>query len=114
MQPISAGSNVNKYIEIKSKDFWFKVVEFLQQNWALIEEQRGGGCIVYFVHDASGVFDQISFSSVSEAKKALRLNGFIRFADDTEAQSVIAPPEPPYFKTEHPNGAIYSSGRYWS
>jgi hypothetical protein len=110
---ITINSNRNKHIEIKSKDFWFKVVEFLQQNWALIEEQPPTGCIVYFIHDASGVFDRISFASVSEAKKALRLNGFIRFADDKEAQSVLVAPAPPYFETEHPNGSIYSSGRFW-
>jgi hypothetical protein len=25
-------------LEIPSRDFWFKIVDFLQQNWALIEK----------------------------------------------------------------------------
>ncbi len=34
-------------VEIKSQDYWFKIVEFLQQNWALIDE-TAGGCTVFF------------------------------------------------------------------
>jgi hypothetical protein len=100
-------------MEIKSTDFWFKIIEFLQQNWALIEEQPDSGCIVYFIHDASGVFDRMSFKTIAEAKTALYRNGFTRLADDKVAQSGLASPVPPYFETEHPNGSIYSSGRYW-
>jgi hypothetical protein len=44
----------------------------LQQNWALIEAQ-GSGCVVYFISDTSGVFDQIEFRTVDDAKKQLRL-----------------------------------------
>jgi hypothetical protein len=29
-------------VQIKSRDYWFKVVDFLQQNWALIDEQEDG------------------------------------------------------------------------
>jgi hypothetical protein len=29
--------------EIRSHDYWFKIVEFLQQNWALIDECAGPG-----------------------------------------------------------------------
>ena len=101
-------------MEIKSKDYWFKVVEMLQQNWALIDKtDSSSGCIVYFVHDASGVFDRIQFSSEEEAFHALKRNGFARFSEDDEAHKLIAPPQPPFFETQHPNGPIYSSGRYW-
>ena len=27
----------DKPVEIRSRDYWFKVVEFLQQNWVLID-----------------------------------------------------------------------------
>jgi len=27
----------DKPVEIRSRDYWFKIVEFLQQNWALID-----------------------------------------------------------------------------
>lgn len=103
-------------VEIKSTDYWFKVVEMLQQNWALIDKTSiPCGCVVYFIHDLSGVFDRIQFSSEEEAFQALKRNGFARFSEDDgdEVKKFIAPPQPPFFKTQHPNGPIYSSGRYW-
>ena len=99
-------------VDIRSRDYWFKIVEFLQQNWALIDETTNG-CIVFFFGDTSGVFDRLSFSSISEAEKALRKNGFGRFAEDKEAQGFIAIPQPPFHDRPHPNGLIYSSGRFW-
>jgi hypothetical protein len=35
-----------------------KVVEMLQQNWALIEDEVAGAVRVYFISDTSGVFDE--------------------------------------------------------
>ena len=35
-------------ISITSRDYWFKVVGMLQQNWALIENVSADGCRVYF------------------------------------------------------------------
>ena len=45
---------MNQTININSRDYWFKVVDMLQQNWALIDadEER---CIVYFIGDALGI-----------------------------------------------------------
>jgi hypothetical protein len=98
---------------IVSRDFWFKIVEFLQQNWALIDA-RENGAVVWFVDDGGGVFDRLDFNSEAEAKTALRRNGFVRFADDGKAQDFIAPPREPFRYREHINGPIYSSGRYWN
>ena len=89
-------------VDIAGKDFWFKIVDFLQQNWALIEKD-----------DGSGVFDQIKYATSQEAERALRRNGFEQYAKDPKAQGFIFPPGPPYFKDRHPNGNIYSSGRFW-
>jgi hypothetical protein len=101
-------------IAISSKDFWFKIVEFLQQNWALIEKDaESESCIVYFIHDGSGVFDQIQYPTIEEAEKSLRRNGFERYDKDPKAQGFIFPPRQPYFKDNHPNGNIYSSGKFW-
>lgn len=105
---------MEKIIEISSKDYWFKVVEMLQQNWALIDKLPDSiGCTVYFIHDASGVFDQMQFNSEEEAHQALTRNGFARFAEDLSAHKFIAPPLPPFTEANHPNGPIYSSGRFW-
>ena len=100
-------------VEIVSRDYWFKIVEFLQQNWALIDSNPDGVCKVFFFGDTSKVFDRLSFLSVAEAENALRRNGFARFADDKESQEFIAIPEEPFREEQHPNGPIYSSGRFW-
>ena len=104
----------DKQILIHSQDYWFKIVEFLQQNWALIDrDTRGDGYIVYFISDSSGVFDQMRFSELSKAELALKKNGFNKFAEDKDAQKFIASPRPPFFEDFHPNGPIYSSGKFW-
>jgi hypothetical protein len=103
----------DQIVEIKSRDYWFKIVEMLQQNWALVDELRDGSCMVFFMHDASGVFDQMEFQSKQEAFRQLKNNGFSRFDEDKEVCQFIAPPKPPFRIDAHPKGAIYSSGRYW-
>ncbi len=100
-------------IKITSRDYWFKVVDFLQQNWALIDEDKSGAAIVYFFGDTSGVFDQMSFTSKTEAETALRRNGFTLYDEDVKAQEFIAKPNPPFHSANHPNGLIYSSGKFW-
>lgn len=99
-------------IETQSRDYWFKVVDFLQQNWALIDPAEHG-TVVWFFGDTAGVFDELRFESEAAALKALNRNGFKRFSDDQEAQKFIAIPEGPFRRRSHPNGPIYSSGRYW-
>ena len=99
-------------VEIKSRDYWFKIVEFLQQNWAVIENTEHAA-VVWFFSDTSGVFDQLTFATAVEAKHALQRNGFRRFADDPKSQEFIAAPAPPFYRSTHPNGPIYSSGRFW-
>ena len=101
-------------VEIRSRDYWFKIVEMLQQNWALIDIDPSGSCRVYFVHDGSGVFDEMHFISEQEAQIQLKQNGFRRYDEDNKAQELIGAPKPPFYKDSHPNGPIYSSSRYWS
>lgn len=101
-------------IEINNRDYWFKVVDFLQQNWALIElSDDDSTATVVFINDASGVFDRMSFTTISEAKEGLLKNGFKLLSEDLEAQKFIAAPEVPFKETHHPNGPIYSSGKFW-
>ena len=103
---------MSENVPIQSRDYWFKVVEMLQQNWALIETTSQGVTVV-FVTDASGVFDEMTFESSSSAEAALRLNGFGRFEEDQRAASFLRCPQPPFTRQPHPNGPIYSSGRFW-
>jgi hypothetical protein len=104
---------VSESLPIQSRDFWVKVVEMLQQNWALIEPE-GDQVTVYFLHDLGGVFDEIPYGSLREAQTALRLNGFRRFDEDPSYAEIFARPEPPFRRVEHPSGRIYSSGQFWS
>ena len=103
---------MNESISIQSTDYWFKVIEMLQQNWALIEP-REQGVTVFFVNETSGVFDEMTFESSASADTALRLNGFRRFAEDERAATFLHRPQPPFTRRPHPNGPIYSSGRFW-
>jgi hypothetical protein len=100
-------------INIKSRDYWFKVVGMLQQNWALIEAISAGCPRVYFFGDTSGVFDELEFASAASAGEALRRNGFARYDEDPEVQRFIARPKPPFTRQQHPSGPIYSSGQHW-
>jgi hypothetical protein len=103
----------NQIVDILGRDYWFKVIEMLQQNWALIDEREDDSCLVFFLHDGSGVFDTMEFPSLQEAQEQLTHNGFSRYAEDEEAQKFIGVPKPPFHRDVHPNGSIYSSGRYW-
>ena len=100
-------------LEIRSSKYWYKVVDMLQQNWALVEGPEGGKVTAYFITDTSGVFDMMSFPTLESAHSGLRRNGFQRLDEDASAQSFLTPPPPPFRLTKHPNGAIYSSGEFW-
>lgn len=99
-------------IEIRGTDYWFKVVGFLQQNWALVDVGAGGATI-WFLGDTSGVFDQIQVRDQEEAAAALVRNGFRKYSDDPQARGMFGAPAPPFRRAEHPHGPIYSSGQFW-
>ena len=102
----------DEIVQIESQDFWIKIVGMLQQNWAVIETNNEH-VQVYFMSDRSGVFDVMEFDSEDDASKGLALNGFVRFAEDKEYEKFHDLPQPPYHKDTHPNGPIYSSGKFW-
>jgi hypothetical protein len=101
-------------ISISSRVFYFKVVDMLQHNWALIDPLPDGGVIVWFVGDGSGVFDELRFPTHEKAHEALYHNSFALLNLDAQAQRLLAPPLPPYVRRPHPSGPIYSSGRFWA
>ena len=100
-------------IEIISREYWFKIVDMAQHNWAIVDKALPNKWITYFIHDGSGVFDRMKFSSRKETEQGLRRNGFALFDENKEAQEFITVPKPPFYGDEHPNGPIYSSGRFW-
>jgi hypothetical protein len=104
--------NYDNAVSIDSRDYWFKIVDFLQHNWALIDE-TASGTTIWFVGDTSGVFDKNGCSSAHDAEAALISNGFRRFTDNARASEIMIPPVEPFRRQMHPNGPIYSSGRFW-
>jgi len=46
-------------IAIKSRDYWFKVLGMLSQNWALIDEQEGKFKVL-FINDHSNIFENLN------------------------------------------------------
>ena len=103
---------VSEPSSISAADLWVKIVEMLQQNWAAIEPD--GDCVrLSFISDTGGVFDQMMFRSKGEAVQALRRNGLRRFDEEPDLQKFLTPPRPPFRSGSHPNGPIYSSGRFW-
>ena len=106
--------NTKIEVQITSRDYWVKVVEFLQQNWALVDPNNEGGFTVYFLSDVGGVFDELNFNSIEEAESALIRNGFSRYEDDKKLQEFLCKPTKyPLHIFPHPNGPIYSSGDFW-
>jgi hypothetical protein len=84
-------------VNIQSRDYWFKVVEMLQQNWALIDAFADSTTVcVFFFGDTGCVFDGLTFPTRREAEHALRRNGFRRYEEDIEAQNFFAKPSPSF------------------
>jgi hypothetical protein len=48
-------------VRIVSRDYWFKIIEMLQQNWALVDTIEGGA-VIWFFGDTSKVFDEMMFT----------------------------------------------------
>ena len=95
-----------------AKNPWFKIVDFLQQDWAVIIDDEESALVVFY-GDTCGVFDEISFASEDEATEALIRNGFAKYIEDGEAPGFISLPRGKFHEQEHPDGRIYSSGRVW-
>ncbi len=103
----------NNNISIRSRDFWFKVVQMGQQNWALVDTFSKGQATIYFLSDLGEVFDKLSSASLELAHQELLANGFARYANDERVKELLLPPGEPFAEGSHPNGPIYSSGRFW-
>lgn len=102
----------DKILNVESSSFWFKIVEMLQHNWAVILPKDGGIEVVFF-GDTSYIFDRMQFADAYDAERALRRNGFAIFEDDPEAQSFIAKPEVLLKDDPIDHRPIYSSGQFW-
>jgi len=102
----------DRFPAVEGGSLWVKIIEMLQQNWAIITG-RDTDVKVLFFDDRSRVFDQMTFQSEGAAIEGLIRNGFVRFEDEPEIQEFVSPPQDELTSGRHPNGPIYSSGRYW-
>ena len=80
--------------EIKSREWWIKILGMLEHNWALVEQQDDSSVVVYFFHDCGvtkssipgylyrqlkgrcAIIDSLTFKSVLDAEEGLTKNGF--------------------------------------
>lgn len=100
-----------KKIDIRSKDFWVNIVDFLQQYWALIEHADDSKQVtVYFIHEGSGVFANMKFDNNDIAEKALMQNGFKKYSDPYENyQEFLVPPKAPFHTVKYKAGQTMAS-----
>ena len=115
--------------EIRSRDWWVKILGMLSHNWALIEE-TSTGATVYFFHDGGttkgfdarfkfhqldnrvAVVDSLDFESSEEAEHALMRNGF-DLLEETPGPWVGMQPEGNYYDARATEPGVYSKGEYW-
>jgi len=106
-------------IEINNEDYLYKIVGFLNANWAFIQPENTvtGECTVKFVDNACTLFDELKFKSKEEAHSALKRNGFMNdkeYIGKYMSNDPLPKPLPPYHDMMHiEDKLIYSSGRYW-
>jgi type I restriction enzyme M protein len=99
--------------QVKIPVFWVKVVGFLQQNWAIIQERDGITAILFF-DDLGRVFDELDFQNQQQAVDGLKRNGFSRYGDAQDnIRDYVSQPEWPLHH-DVALRAIYSSGEFWN
>ncbi len=97
----------DKSVNIKSRDFWVNIVDFLQQYWALVEKDvETNKANVFFIHEGSGVFARMEFDTIEIAQKALLQNGFKKYSDPLENYSeFLTPPKEPFYMLNRSSGS---------
>jgi hypothetical protein len=115
---------------IASKNWWFKPVGMLVQNWALIEKNTNGTATVFFFHDLGttkntiseyryyqlkgrcAVVDSLDFEDEELAAFELKFNGFQELSKKPGPWDGSEPLGTFYDARETEEG-VYSRGGYW-
>jgi ADP-ribosylglycohydrolase len=99
-------------------ELWVKVVEFMQQNWAVLQaDTPSESARIWFIDDGLSVFDYIDYESHATARRALRLNGFELY--DASEHDWLESRLPEHLGPGHTPELrwsprrIYSSGKHW-
>jgi len=93
---------------IESRDYWVRVVDFLQIHWALIEREGPKKSKIYFLTEVSGIFDEVVCHSTAAAEALLESNEFSRFSENVSV-SMFDPPPPPFWRREDGFGGVYTA-----
>jgi len=122
--------NGPKLIEIKSRDWWFKVTGMLCQNWALIELHEDNAATVFFFYDQGitensvpnfnyallegrcAVIDSLEFDSVDEAVYGLDRNSFSRL-EEKPGPWDGSEPIGNFYDARASEHGIYSRAEFW-
>ena len=93
-------------------DWYVKLVEMLQQNWAIIK--LGETTQIIFVNDPGDVFDIIEVKDQETAHDKLMQNGFDKFSSPSWKRPLDEILTPPFKVVDTgERRKIYSSGKYW-
>ena len=109
-----ATPDLGQVIDLGQSGRWIKIVEFLQQNWAVIlPTESGTGVRLWFFDDGFNVFDLIELADVATAQRSLSRNGFEPYTESKHG--FVASPVPheksPRFSWRPRR--IYSTGEFW-
>lgn len=110
LSPNAQGQKNDMLVPVGFDQVWVKIIGMLQQNWAGIHDAPDKA-VIYFFDDHGGIFDQIEVKTALSAEQALLRNGFELF--QPRHAEFLTQPGPSFSWSRHPNGNIYSSGRYW-
>ena len=115
---------------IKSREWWFKPVEMLVHNWALIEMNSDGTATVYFFHDKGttinsfrdfklfqlkgrcAVVDSLNFEDVYTAEYALGYNEFQQLSTKAGPWDGNEP-FGTFYDARASEEGVYSKAGYW-
>lgn len=116
--------------EIKTRDWWVKILGMLCHNWALIETHANETITVYFFHELGttlclnpdydydllenrcAVVDSLDFETMELALQAMRVNGFCNLKK-TKKFLLGAEPFGHFYDARASEEGIYSKKGHW-
>lgn len=128
-----------KEFKITSTEWWYKPLEMLSQNWALVEvNSKTKAVTVYFFYDEglilgnggpstpikfykselldyASIIDSLEFENSKEAEQNLKSNGFklIKQRSITDSYAPDPPRQKKFFDAKKYHSGIYSNDGYW-
>lgn len=85
-------------VEIRSRDYWFKIFGMLNQLWVLIDKPAEDAEVVfaYWIDDNSKITDIEVFDDEGTARLHLIEDGYRRYDETPDVSSFLIPPGEPF------------------